>query len=193
MQSRESGFTIVELLISTIVIVIFGSAFFMFFGSTFENFFKLQTNSMLVNNEAQTIARMSQVIRGGMTISAATNSSLTLYSYFSPQDSTLSQVTYYYQATSKRILVDRIPATGTAPNYTYPVANKTTAVLINGATLTGNLFTYQDANGGTGPFTTDTYKDIKLITIDLNSVVKGNVAPTELKTTIVLRNRKTNL
>jgi hypothetical protein len=183
----------IELLIASIVIVILSGAVFIFFNNAFTGFINLQGTAIVINDKSAALERMAQVIRSATTISAATDNELTMYSYFAPKDSTLSQVTYSYDSAARLLKVDRIPATGTPPDYTYLPANKISSTILSNVILRGNLFTYQDANGGTGPFGADTYQDIKLITIDLNTTTANGVTPSELKTTVTLRNRKTNL
>ncbi|HAC56341.1 TPA: hypothetical protein DCF80_02470 [Candidatus Saccharibacteria bacterium] len=189
----EQGFSMIELLIAAVVIGIMSGTIFIFFTSSTTSFFQIQESSIVVNDKTRVLYRMAQVIRSGTTINEASSNALTIYAYFSPQDTTLSQVRYYYTAADRTLKVDRIRATGTAPNYTYPPANTETKTLLDGITLTGTVFSYLDANGSSGPFTTDTYKDIKSVTLDLNSASTKSVTASQLKTSIELRNRKTNL
>lgn len=192
-SDAQAGYSMVELLISALIVGIMSGTLFIFFGSAFNNFFKIQESSIMVNDKTRTLYRIAQVIRSGTTIAEATADNLTIYAYFSPQDTTLSQVRYYYSSASKTVKVDRIKAVGTAPNYTYPIANKQTFTLIDQIILTGNLFSYLDANGDNGPFTAPTYKDIKTISIDLNTASNYKTTASQLKTTVEMRNRKTNL
>jgi len=195
MSSRkyERGFSVVELLIAAVVIGIMSGTIFIFFASTTTSFFQIQESSIVVNDKTRVLYRMAQGIRSGTTITEASSNAFTVFAYFSPQDTTLSQVRYYYTPASRTLKVDRIRATGTAPNYTYPPANTETKTLLDGITLTGNIFSFRDANGSSGPFTTDTYKDIKSVTLDLNSASTKTVSASQLKTSVELRNRKTNL
>ena len=190
----QQGFSMVELLISTLVIGLMSGTFFIFFSTAFDDFFRIQQSSIITNDKTVVLYRMAQVIRSGTTIGEASPSSLTIYAYFSPQDSVLSQVRYVYNSSDKTIKVERIKATGTAPNYLYPAANKESRILLNQTQLTGDLFSYKDANGTNGPFTTDTFKDIKTISIDLNTAKNFKTSDaSQMKTTVELRNRKTNL
>jgi hypothetical protein len=59
--------------------------------------------------------------------------------------------------------------------------------------LTGALFSYRDANGSTGPFDATTYKDIKSVTIDLNTPGTGISSKAQQKIRVEIRSRKTNL
>jgi prepilin-type N-terminal cleavage/methylation domain-containing protein len=190
---RQKGFTMVELLVVAVVSALISGMIFVFFWSSFRSFFNIQETSIAASDKLRVVYRISQVLRSGTTITEASSTALTIYAYFSPQDSTLSQVRYSYDAGAKTLSVTRIPAQGTAPNYTYPPASGVTVTLLRGFTATGSVFSYKDANGFTGPFTTNTYKDIKEVTIDLNSASGRETSANQLKTNIVLRNRKTNL
>src|SRR5689334_7434610 len=93
---RQRGFAMVELLISAVIVGILSGVIFLFFNTAFQDFFKIQQSSITVNDKTRVMYRMAQVLRSGTTISEATANSLTIYAYFSPQDSVLSQVRYYY-------------------------------------------------------------------------------------------------
>ena len=192
-SDMQAGFSMVELLISAVVLGIMSGAIYLFFGPTVSSFFKIQETSIDINDKTTAMYRIAQVLRTGTTISEATSTSLTIYAYFSPQDSVLSKVRYYYSHTDKTLKVDRIRAVGTAPNYTYPTANTETKLLLNKVALSGEVFSYADANGGTGPFMLDTYKDIKSIAINFDSPTTHRAEKNQMKIDVELRNRKTNL
>lgn len=192
-SDMQAGFSMVELLISAVVLGIMSGAIYLFFGPTVSSFFKIQKTSIDINDKTTAMYRIAQVLRTGTTISEATGTSLTIYAYFSPQDSVLSKVRYYYSPTDKTLKVDRIRAVGAAPNYTYPTANTETKLLLNKVSLTGDVFSYSDANGGTGPFTLDTYKDIKSIAVNFDSPTTYRSEKNQMKIDVELRNRKTNL
>lgn len=191
-RKKESGMTIIELLVTMVMIAILSPLILGFFWSAVNNFLKIQTTAALVSKETQALTRIEQVLRGGTQITNATATSLTIYAYFSPADSTLSQVTYTYDAPSSTIKVDQIPASGTAPNYTYNQSDKKTITILSGVKLKNSLFTYEDAIGGTGPFDNSTYQNIKMINIDIYGTVAGNTATTQVKSSVLLRNRRVN-
>lgn len=183
----------VELLIVALVIGTMTGVMYMFFGPTVNSFFKIQETAIDINDKTTTMYRVAQVLRTGTTISEATGSSLTIYAYFSPQDSVLSKVRYYYNAADKTLKVDRIRAVGAPPNYTYPAANTETSLLLNKIQLSDDVFSYADANGGAGPFSLETYKDIKSIAVNFNSPGTYRAEKNQMKIDVELRNRKTNL
>ncbi len=193
MLHRSRGFTIIELLIVISVIALLSIATTLVFNSSLRDLFKMNATMVNINDQVVAMQRMEQVLRGGTRITEATTMRLTIFSYFSPQDATLSQITYYYNATSKKLLVDRIPASGSPPNYTYNNSDKKTLTLISDFVQTGDIFTYFDANGDSGVFTGDQLKDIKKITISLKEPARANIPAAELTSSVILRNRKTNL
>ncbi len=163
------------------------------FNGTLQRMFRMNDEMGVVNDQVIASQRISQVIRSGTRITAAEDKKLTIYAYFSPQDATLSQVTYYYDTSTKKLKVDKIPASGSPPNYTYLDSNKKTLVLVDNYEQVGGMFVYKDANGATGPFAADQLKDIKSITVTIHSKARGNVSESQITNTILLRNRKVNL
>jgi Tfp pilus assembly protein PilE len=192
-HNKQAGFSMVELLIATIVVGFVGGALALFFSATVEDFFRIEETSISVNDKTRGMYRIAQVVRTGTTISEASANSLTIYAYFSPQDSVLSKVRYYYSSTTNILKADRIKAVGSAPNYTYPSNNTETYTIVKNLKLTSDLFGYKDANGNSGPFDASTFKDIKTVSINLNTVTDYQSFASQLKTTIEIRSRKTNL
>lgn len=190
---KQRGFTITELLVAIIVLSLLITVLVSFFWSSFTSFFKLQETEITLADKSRVMQRMTQVIRSGTTITEATPTALTIHAYFSPQDEKLSQVRYAYDSAAKKLIVTRIPASGEPPSYTYPPEDASTTVLLSAVQLQPPIFTYRDANGEHGPFTADTYKDIKGVMIELASPATTRESATHLKTNIELRNRKTNL
>ncbi len=131
----------IELEVVMAIIALIVPLVVMFFWSSFGNFMKLQSSNMLAADQANALNRMGQVLRSGTQITNAAANTLTIYAYFSPKDSTLSQVTYTYDATAGTLKAVKIPATGSPPNYTYNAANAITYTLLKGITLNRPLFT----------------------------------------------------
>lgn len=192
-KSQEAGFSMIELLIVAVVLGIMSGVIFVFFNTSIVSFFRIQESAILTSNQTSAIYRMGQVIRSATRITEATDSAITMYAYFSPQDSTLSQVRYNYNSATKSLEVERIRATGTAPNYTYPVANKETRQILTNVQLQTPIFSYRDALGSTGPFDATTYQDIKSVTLDIKTNGTRKVNGSEMKLQLSIRTRKTNL
>ncbi len=190
---KQQGFTTLELLVTMFIIGIMSALVLAFVVSVPNQMIKIQNVSITAVDRQQALTRIAQVLRSGRSITEATGTRLTVYAYFSPGDSNLSQVTYYVDTTTKSLKVERIQAVGTVPNLTYPIANKKTSVLLRNFTPTSSLFSYHDADGNSGPFDATTYKDIKTITVDLSSTAEKASVNLQYKTTVLMRNRKTNL
>ena len=192
MLRRNDGYTISELAIVIVLIGIASTIMTMAFNATYRDLGQMSSVMMRSNDQVLAMQRMAQVIRSGTRITEATNVRLTIFAYFSPGDATLSQVTYYLDPANEKLKVDKIPATGSPPTYTYNPANKRTAILINSYSQVGDLFKYYDAIGDTGPFNVDEMQNIQKITIGLHNKAYANVAQQDLTTTVILRNRKVN-
>lgn len=188
-RTAEQGFTITELLVVMVVIGIISGLVYVFFSRSLIDFIRVQAANITAVDQSYTIGRIEQVLRGVNKVEDAQANTLTVYTYFSPTDTTPSKVVYTYDAASKQLRVSHILASGTAPDYTYNAANAVNRVILSGLVQTKPLFSYADRLGGVGPFDTSTYSDIATITVTIDGTVKGNAAPTEMKATVLLRNR----
>lgn len=188
-QGDEEGFTITELLVVMVVIGIVSGFIYVFFSRSLVDFMRVQAANITAVDQSYAVGRIEQVLRGVNKVEDAQANTLTVYTYFSPTDTVPSKVTYTYDATSKKLQVSHILASGTAPNYTYNSSNAINRVILSGLVQTKALFSYADKLGGTGPFDSSTYSSIATITVTIDGTVKGNAAPTEMKATVLLRNR----
>lgn len=193
MAGAEAGYSLIELLvvITLTMVVATPLVIFSYKGLTSYEFLQAQSNT---STELSTLSqRMGKVIRGATGIINAQANTLTIYGYFSPQDTTVKQIRYFINGTNLNIGVT--PPSGTAPNYTYPVANEvvtTTRVdLAMGATP---MFTYFDDSGAALPagFALSQIKEIGLY-VAANPRTKQLSVPVSLTTRVTLRNFKTNL
>lgn len=182
-----------ELIIVLGLISIISITTVLFFNDTLRNLWRMQSRAIVINQQVLVMQRMSQVIRSGTRIDDASPMSLTIYAYFSPQDAQLSKVTYRYESTTKRLLADKIPASGSPPSYTYNPAHKKTIVLLDRHNQIGDIFSYYDANGSSGNFSGDATKDIKSVQFHIKDNYNGKSAEAiEVETKVILRNRKVN-
>lgn len=190
----DRGFTIAELVIVISLVAIVSIIFANFFSDNFKSYLRLQQTTVTTNTLNSSSQRIARVVRGMTTITQATDYSLTGFAYFTPRDSTLSKVRYFFDSTSSTIKVGVTPASGTAPNYTYNSSSEKITSISEGVVNTKPIFIYLDSSGSSTQFTTETYKDIKSIKIDLVSKsIPGKSIPLEISTTVSLRNRKSNL
>ena len=187
------GFSLIELLFVMMLtsMIAIPLSTFAYKGLSSYEFLQAQSNT---STELSTLSeRMAKVIRGATGIINAQANTLTIYGYFSPQDSVVKQIRYFISGTNLDIGVT--PPSGTAPNYTYPVANEvvtTTRVdLAMGAT---SMFTYYDDSGNQLPngFANSQIKEIGLY-VAANPRLKQLSVPISLTTKVTLRNFKTNL
>jgi len=192
--SKTEGFTIVELMVSISLIGSIIVVFSIFFTSNYQGYLNLQLGTMRLADTSNGLQRTARVLRGVTTITDAQSKSLTGFAYFTPRDETLSKVRYFYDAGQRKLRVGVIPATGSAPNYTYNEADEQLTTIAENINDSQPIFSYLNASGDPATFTSSNYKDIYGISISLASDTVNNVADaTVLKTSVSLRNRKINL
>lgn len=194
--TNQAGFTLVELLITFVLVLIVGMTFLVIFKSTLFNFINMQsdaTSSVQLNTQAN---RVATVLRGVTGINSATADDLVVYAYFYPSDTYVSLLHYYLQTSGKatKLMADLTPMTANPPTGTPITAQKRTVTIIdNYYQVSGvTLFTYLDASGSalTPPITD--LQTIKGVQVTLASRMSSNANQT-LSIQVSLRNRKTNL
>jgi prepilin-type N-terminal cleavage/methylation domain-containing protein len=191
----SQGFTLVELLISMVLLAIIGITFLVFFKSALFDYLNLQTDASNFTELSSQEARVSSVIRGLTTINSASTSDLSVYAYFYPND-TYESLTHYYLLKSGKItklMVDVTPMSANPPIGTLLTAQEKTYTLIdNFYTPSGsNLFTYFDSGGNqlTPPISNlDTVEAIR-VNLGTSLSTSGNQS---LQVQVSLRNRTTN-
>lgn len=188
-SKNNKGFTITELIVVMSLIAIISGFVYIFFSQSIINFLRLQSANITVVDRTRALNRMMQVVRGITNISDAQANSLTATTYFSPTDTVPSRVTYSYDASTKELTVKTILADGASPNYTYNIANQKTSVVLYGLQLQESLFAYYNRTGSIAVIDGSDYSSIASVNITINSVVEGNPGPTELSTTVLLRNK----
>ncbi len=189
-----AGFTVGELLVTIVLTSGVLLTFSMFFADNFQGYLNLQASTVRSNEISSALQRMTRVIRGMQSISDAQEDSLTGYAYFTPRDSTLSKVRYFYESGSQNLKVGVIPASGSAPNYTYNAQDEQISTIASDISGDSEIFRYVDSDNEESEFTSETYKDIRAVKIVLNGLaVSERQSPVNLQTTVTLRNRKTNL
>jgi prepilin-type N-terminal cleavage/methylation domain-containing protein len=194
-RRNQSGFSIVELLVVISLIgIIFAS-----FGSFFTNYLilysKYQQDSMNFGEMAQQSQRVAQVLRGLTDIVSESANNITVYAYFSPVDSYVSQVHYYLDSTGKKLMVDVTPMTANPPNGTLITGQAKTYTIISNFYQApgGSLFTYYDAGGSVLTPPVSDEHSILQIQVNLAEPASHGSKSQNLSITISLRNRKTNL
>jgi prepilin-type N-terminal cleavage/methylation domain-containing protein len=193
-ETRKSGFTIVELLVTMTLIGTVSAFTFPFIIGAIRQYFGLQQNATSFNDLANHYQRMANVLRGITGINSATSSDLNIYAYFSPNDSYVSLVHYYLL--NGKLLADVTPMTANPPNGTPITASQKTYTIINQfVSVPGvNLFVYFD---GSNTVLTPPISDLNTIKAIQVNLAEPSLAPSAtnqaLQLQVSLRNRKTNL
>ncbi len=195
-KNNQKGFTLVELLVTFVMIVIVGLTFGVLFKSSFFNFLNMQTDTsatVQLNTQAN---RLGMVLRGTTLITSATSNDLVLYAYFYPSDAYVSLLHYYIQAngSTKKLMADLTPMSANPPIGIPITANKRTFTIIDNyyQAIGVNLFTYLDAGGSALTLPLTDLQTIKAIRVTLAAKTSSNSNQT-LDVQVSLRNRKTNL
>lgn len=189
----SQGYSLVELLVvmALTTMVAVPLVVFTYKGLTSYEFLQAQSNT---SGELSTLtARITKVVRGTTGVITASDNTLTIYGYFSPQDTTVKKIRYFVNGTNLSIGVT--PPSGTAPNYTYNSSDEVVTVSrIDLAMGSNPMFTYYDANGDKLPngFSTTQIKAIGVY-VAANPRTKQLSVPIAVSTKVTLRNFKTNL
>lgn len=195
-QSDQAGFTLVELLVTLVMVVMVGITFLVIFKSTLFNFINMQadaSSSVQLNTQAN---RVATVLRSVTGINSAAADDLVVYAYFYPSDSYVSLLHYYLQTSGKvtKLMADLTPMSANPPLGTPITAQKRTFTIIdNYYQASGvSLFTYLDASGSALAVPITDLQTIKGVQVTLTSKMSNNANQT-LSVQVSLRNRKTNL
>lgn len=194
--NKQSGFTITELIISIAIIGLIAGGVYSFFGTSIKNYFKLQQDSLAISDLAANSQRVANVIRGATDITAANNSNITMYSYFSPYDQYVSLIKYYPDASGKNLVADVTRMTSNPPIGTQITSSlKTVTIIDNFYVVSGtNTFEYLDSSGSTLSIPISDLHTIKGVRVNLASKAEGaNGTVSKMSIEVALRNRKTNL
>jgi prepilin-type N-terminal cleavage/methylation domain-containing protein len=193
---NQAGFTLVELLISIVLISVIGSTFLVLFKSSFFNYLNLQSDATAMSQLNTQAMRVATVVRGTTDISSVAANDLVIYSYFYPSDAYVSQVHYYLQTSGKitQLLADVTPMTANPPIGTLITAQKKTFTIIdNFYQPSGSaLFTYLNLTGSPLTLPISDLQTIKAMQVNL-AAKSSNGGNQALNVQVSLRNRKANL
>jgi len=167
-----------------------------FFGSSMKEYFRLQEESLAFADVAANSQRIAAVFRGATDITAASNTSITMYSYFSPYDQYVSLIKYYPDNTGTKLMADVTRLNANPPIGTQIAGSLKTFTIIDKFYVpTGtNTFEYLDSSGGTLGMPVTDLKTIKGIRINLaDRPATANSQIVKMSVEVGLRNRKTNL
>ena len=194
---KQAGFTLVEIMISILLIGVISTTFYTLFLSTTRQFLGLQTEGMAFGDLAIQSQRVGTVLRGLSDITQATGNDITFYCYFYPNDSVQSQVHYYKNGAGNMLYADVTPLTANPPTGTPISAQKKTYTVINSLYTVGTtpLFTYLDAGNSALTIPISDLHAIKAIQVTIAVPVKApsNSSYDQITLQVSLRNRKSNL
>ena len=88
----QKGFTIFELLVVFVVLGIIAGSTVIFLGNAYRQFFALQEDSSIHAELSIQSQRIAKVVRGTTDVVAAANNDLSVYAYFSPNDTYVSLI-----------------------------------------------------------------------------------------------------
>lgn len=197
LTKNQGGFTLFEMLITISLLTIIVAVFYGSFNTLVFQYFRLQKAGTQATTLATSTQRIANVLRGTTDFISVANNEVTVYAYFFPSNSYVSQIRYYLSADQKMLLADVTPMTANPPSGTPLTANKKTYTIMESYYKASgvNLFTYLDASGNTLSTPISDQHVIKGIKIVL-AVPKTDAAAPGNQTVsmnISLRNRKTNL
>jgi type II secretory pathway pseudopilin PulG len=192
---KQQGYTLVELLVVFILIIIISGTFYTFFKTNLFTYLNLQKDASGFTDLASQSQRIGNVLRGATDISSVADDDLTIYGYFYPTDAYVSLIHYYRNAQDTILYADVTPMTANPPIGTpITVKKKTYTVIPSFKPVAGvKLFQYLDASGNVLGLPISDLHTIKGIRINLavpTAIGGGNQSMT---LDVSLRNRKTNL
>lgn len=188
---RETGFTLVELLIVIIllaVVVITFSSFFTNYLILYSDYQQDATNFTELSEQSE---RVANVLRGLSDIVSESADSITFYAYFSPVDTYVSEVSYYLNANNTQLLASVTPMTSNPPIGT-PITSETQYyTVINNFYLPVNatLFDYLGAEDVPLSLPISDEHSITAIQVNLAEPESHNPKGQQLSITVSLRNR----
>jgi prepilin-type N-terminal cleavage/methylation domain-containing protein len=195
-SSRNSGFTLVEILVVMLMIGIISTVFFTSFNTATTQYLYLQKSGIQFSELSASSHRLANVLRGTTDFIATADNEVTVYAYFAPNNNYVSQIRYYLNSTNTALMADVTPMTANPPIGTPVTSGKVTYTIIsNFYKAPGvNLFTYLDSGGNTLALPVSDQHIIKGIKLALAVPGSGSSAANQtMNLNVGLRNRKTNL
>jgi prepilin-type N-terminal cleavage/methylation domain-containing protein len=195
-RKGSAGFTLIELMVSIVLMAVIGTTFLVFFKSSIFNYLNLQSDATSLTQINTQAMRVATVMRGVTGITSAANNDIVAYSYFYPSDSYVSLIHYYLQTTNgvTQLLADRTPMTANPPTGTLITSSEQTFTIIDNfyQPSGGTLFTYLDSSGNALTTPISDLQTIKGIQVSLAAKTSNSTNQT-MSVQVSLRNRKTNL
>lgn len=197
LQTNQRGFTLFEMMVTLALLAGVTVVFYASFNTLVFQYFKMQKSGTQFSNLAVSTQRVANVLRGTTDFVSLGDNDVTVYAYFSPNDTYVSQIRYYLNASNTTLLADVTLMTANPPSGALITSStKTYTIVENYYKAAGvNLFTYLDANGNalTLPLSDQhIIKGIKIV-LAVPKTDPGQSGSQSLALNVSLRNRKTNL
>ena len=195
LRRNQQGFTIVELLVVIVLVALLFVTFSSFFTNYLILYSKYQQDSTAFTELASESQRVSDVLRGLTDIVSESANDLTVYAYFAPTDTYVSQIHYYLGNGGTSLQADVTNMTANPPNGGLIAGStKTYTIISNFYQPAGSsLFTYYDASGAAMTLPISDEHSILEIGVNLAEPASHTTQGQTLSITVSLRNRKTNL
>ncbi len=182
---KSNGFSITELIFVMIGIGIMASIIFVFFSGSINQYYKLQADSYAFSEISTNSQRIARVLRGSYTITDAQADTITMYSYFAPQETYTSVIKYYLSTDQKKLMADVRAMTANPPIGVPTGPTKTVTVMNSYYKASGvNTFEYLDLSGNVLTLPIADLNNIKSIRIQLSTKpydsASSNVTTTKL-------------
>jgi prepilin-type N-terminal cleavage/methylation domain-containing protein len=193
--ATDPGFTLVELLIVIALVAVI----FITFSSFFTNYLILYSDYQQDANNftelSEQSARVADVLRGLTDIVSESANSITVYAYFSPADTYVSEVSYYLNAAGNQLIASVTPMTANPPIGTPITSEIKDYTIISNfyQPPNTNLFNYFGAGYVPLSLPISDEHSISAIQINLAEPESHNPQGQSLSLTVSLRNRLTTL
>lgn len=194
MDRNQTGFSLLELLITMTVGTLLAISVYSFVNVNTINYLHLQNDATGFADLASQSQRIASVTRGATGIVSATGNDLVLYAYFFPSDTYVSLVHYYLSSDKSTLYADVTPMTSNPPQGTPITSSRRTYTVITNfyQPSGGSLFTYLDASFAPLTVPISDLNAVKGIQVNLAENTSGG-GNQSLNLQLDLRNRKTNL
>jgi len=126
-SGSESGFTILEILITVAILGIISVILAAFFFNFFKSFHKGEDYARLQNDSVAASVFLEKELRSATEVLDPSSATLTIRTYAVSSSQPPDEVRYFIE--NGQIKRGLIPPTGSPPDYTYDPANETVKVI----------------------------------------------------------------